>query len=71
MDVNINLSGVAVAGLASSFRAVAAPAHPLQKLPAAHAAGAAWPAAAGGAIAPQRNRRPAAATGASVDRSPV
>ncbi|GAA1216465.1 hypothetical protein GCM10009632_41530 [Mycolicibacterium alvei] len=57
MDSNIEFSGVAAAGMPSSVLAVAA-------APSA----AAWPAAA--AIAPQHKRRPAAATGASVDRSP-
>ena len=87
MDSNINLSGVAVSGMPASFRAVKAGApvaslvapvvsyvlpqgHVLpQEHPAAPAAGAGWLAAA--AISPQRERRTAAATGASVDRSPV
>ncbi|BBX35604.1 MAG: hypothetical protein E6Q55_23165 [Mycolicibacterium mageritense] len=71
MDSNINFSGVAVAVMPSYLRSVAVAAHPLPKLPTAHASGAAWPAAAAAAIAPQRKRRPAAATGASVDRSPI
>ncbi len=71
MDNNIEFSGVAVAGMPSSVFAVAAaavsPAARRYAAPAAPAAG--WLAAAA-AIAPQHKRRPAAATGASVDRSP-
>lgn len=71
MDNNIEFSGVAVAGMPSSVLAVAAaavsPAAYRHAAPAAPAA-AAWLAAA--AISPQHKRRPAAATGASVDRSP-
>lgn len=61
MDINIMFSGVAVAGMPSSFRASA---RAVSHLPAAPAA-AAWPAAA---VAPQRKRRPTA-IGASVDWS--
>lgn len=73
MDSNIDFSGVAVAGMPSSVLAVAVAVSPVSPggrrhaAPAAPAA-AAWLAAA--AIAPQHKRRPAAATGASVDRSP-
>lgn len=72
MDNNIEFSGVAVAGMPSSVLAVAVAAvSPAARLYAASAAPAAgWPAAAAAAIAPQHKRRPAAATGASVDRSP-
>jgi hypothetical protein len=72
MDNNIEFSGVAVAGMPSSVLAVAvSPVSPEARRHAAPAALAAagWPAAAA-AIAPQHKRRPAAATGASVDRSP-
>lgn len=72
MDNNIEFSGVAVAGMPSSVLAVAlspvAPEGRRHAAPAAPAA-AAWLAAAA-AIAPQHKRRPAAATGVSVDRSP-
>ncbi|WP_231395856.1 hypothetical protein [Mycobacterium sp. URHD0025] len=70
MDSNIDFSGVAVAGMPSSVLAVAvSPVSPGGRRHAAPAApAAAWLAAA--AIAPQHKRRPAAATGASVDRSP-
>lgn len=67
MDNNIGISGVAAVGMPSSVLAVPAAAFPAAHRHAA-AAAAAWPAAA---IAPQRKRRPAAATGASVDRSPL
>lgn len=68
MDSNVDFSGVAAAGMPSSVFAVAVafPVAQRYAAPAAPAA-AAWPAAA--AIAPQHKRRPAAATGASVDRS--
>ncbi|CRZ15545.1 hypothetical protein BN2156_02408 [Mycolicibacterium neworleansense] len=73
MDINIEFSGVAVAGMPLSVLAVSAavvsPAAHRYAAPAAPAA-AGWPAAAAAAIAPQHKRRPAAATGASVDRSP-
>lgn len=71
MDNNIEFSGVAVAGMPLSVLAVGvSPVAPEARRHAAPAAPAAagWPAAA--AIAPQHKRRPAAATGASVDRSP-
>lgn len=71
MNDNIEFSGVAVAGMPLSVLAVSAAAVPVVSryaAPAAPAHAAAWPAAA--AIAPQHKRRPAAATGASVDRSP-
>ena len=67
MDNNIEFSGVAVAGMPSSVFAAAA-VSPAVRRHAAPAAPAGWPAAAA-AIAPQHKRRPAAATGASVDRS--
>ncbi|MDH6196660.1 hypothetical protein M2272_003313 [Mycobacterium frederiksbergense] len=71
MISNIDFNGVAAAGMPSSVLAVvAAVAFPVAgryAAPAAPAAAAAWPVAA--AIAPQHKRRPAAATGASVDRS--
>lgn len=71
MDSNINFSGVAVAGMPSSVLAVAvSPASPGAHRHAAPAAPAAAWLAAAAAIAPQHKRRPAAATGASVDRSP-
>lgn len=73
MDNNIEFSGVAVVGMPSSVLAVAlspvAPEGRRHAAPAAPAAAAAWLAAAA-AIAPQHKRRPAAATGVSVDRSP-
>ncbi|MCV7284387.1 MULTISPECIES: hypothetical protein [Mycolicibacterium] len=76
MDINITFSGVAVAGMPASFRAVETVAKAayfvpqrLAEHPTAHAAGAGWPAAA--AVAPQRKRRPAAANRASVDWSPL
>ncbi len=72
MDSNINFSGVAAAGMPSSVLAVAvslvSPEGRRHAAPAAPAS-AAWLAAAA-AIAPQHKRRPAAAIGASVDRSP-
>lgn len=75
MDNNIEFSGVAVAGMPLSVLAVGvSPVAPEARRHAAPAAPAAagWPAAAAAAaaIAPQHKRRPAAATGASVDRSP-
>ncbi len=67
MDSNIKFSGVAAAGMPSSVLAAAVAALPAVRRYAASAAPAvAWPAAA---IAPQHKRRPAAATGASVERS--
>lgn len=73
MDNNIEFSGVAVAGMPLSVLAVGV--SPVASEARRHAAPAApaaagWPAAAAAAIAPQHKRRPAAATGASVDRSP-
>ncbi|BBX93851.1 hypothetical protein H5U98_21350 [Mycolicibacterium boenickei] len=71
MDNNIEFSGVAVAGMPSVLAVAAAAVSPAvhrYAAPAAPAAAAAWLAAA--AISPQHKRRPAAATGASVDRSP-
>ncbi|MCV7114929.1 hypothetical protein H7I55_28565 [Mycolicibacterium setense] len=72
MDSNINFSGVAVAGMPSSVLAVAvSPVSPEGRRHAAPAApAAAWLAAAAAPAAPQHKRRPAAATGTSVDRSP-
>lgn len=70
---NITISGVAAAGMPSSVLAVSAavivPAAHRYAAPAAPAPAAAWPVAA--AFAPQNKRRHAAATGASVDRSPL
>lgn len=70
MISNIDFSGVAAAGMPSSALAVAvSPVAPVERRHAAPAApAAAWSAAA--AVSPQHKRRPAAATGASVDRSP-
>lgn len=71
MDNNIEFSGVAVAGMPLSVLAVGvSPVAPDGRRHAASAAPAAagWPVAAAAAIAPQHKRRPAAATGASVDR---
>lgn len=72
MISNIDFSGVAAAGMPSSglvvLAAAAFPAAHRYAVPAAPAPAAVWPVAA--AIAPQNKRRHAAATGASVERSP-
>lgn len=74
MISNFNLSEVAVAGMPRFIPSVVSVAHAPAHLPshthAAHpVAAAAWPAAAAIALQPKR-RRTAAATRASVDRSP-
>lgn len=78
MISNFNLSEVAVAGMPRFIPSVVsvahapalAPAHLPSHTHAAHpVAAAAWPAAAAIALQPKR-RRTAAATRASVDRSP-
>jgi len=59
---NSEFTGVSVAGMSRTLRVSAAAAHPAFD---AHA----WaPAGAAAAITPQRKRRTATATGASVDR---
>jgi hypothetical protein len=59
---NIAFTGVGVAGMPWTLRVADAAAHP------AFMEHAAAPAGAAAAIAPQRKRRTAAATGKSVDR---